>query len=145
MGATNSIRWAILEQVIRLVGRKIGGVQVAPGWPGDEAEADMVWAGEIDGEVSISLMSTGRKYRDDLFTIDWHFRSIGTDLGAATTKIDEMVGAFEDVFADDPTLGDFAGLLVAEFSQGPSDRSEVKSTGWVVFAMGTASFHARYE
>lgn len=124
----------------------LDGVQVEPGWPGDTLKDEAVWVDELDGELVIPVMSAGRKYRDDKFTVPFEIRVTGKkDLDATMSRLSVIVAAIEDVLADDPGLDGLDGLIAAEVTAERMTAGEIANTGWVGFAEVVVSCHARYE
>lgn len=122
------------------------GVLVEPGWPGDKLEAETVWVDQLDGDLSIAVLSAGRKRRDDKFDIPFEIRVAGkSDLDATMDRLSEIVAAIEDVLADDPGLDAFTGLIAAWISSERMTSGEVAGTGWIGFGEVVVSCHARYE
>ncbi|MBM3659477.1 MAG: hypothetical protein FJW95_08215 [Actinobacteria bacterium] len=124
----------------------LAGVQVEPGWPGDQLEAEAVWVDELDGEVTYPVMVGGRKHRDDKFTIPFQIRVAGqSDLDSTMTRLSEIVAAIEDVFADDPSADGFTGLIDAVISRERMTSGDLRGAGVIGFGEITVACHARYE
>lgn len=142
--AETTIRWACTEHVIDLISRRLDGVSVYPGWPGDKlTTAEMVWVSELDGEIAIPVMTGGRKQRDDKFTIPLQVRVTGRpDLSATMGRLSEIVATVEDVLASDSTLGDWDGVVSAEITGERFTATETPSA-YVGFAEVVVSIHAR--
>lgn len=124
----------------------LDGVQVEAGWPGDTLKSEAVWIDQLDGEVTIPVMTAGRKYRDDRFTVPFEVRVAGkASLDATMTRLAVIVAEIEDVLADDPGLDTLDGLISAEVSEERMTAGEIANTGWIGFAEIVVSCHARYE
>lgn len=144
--APSTIRWDVTKHLVDRIRDRHPGLQVEPGWPGDRLEAEAVWVDELDGEVTIPVMTAGRKYRDDKFTIPFEIRVAGKgDLDDTMARLSEIVAGIEDDLADDPALGDFDGLISAEVSSERMTSGEIRNVGWIGFAEVVVSCHARYE
>lgn len=144
--ATVGVRWAVTEAVVGLLESHplLQGVVISPGWPGDKGvKAEMVWAGDVSGDLVIPVGSGGRKYRDDKFTVLWFMRvTRQTTVAACKARVAEMLSAVEDVFADDPTIGDLDGVVSAEIT-GIQDEAQSTPEGVVGYATFTLSVHSR--
>lgn len=121
-------------------------VQVEPGWPGDQLAAQSVWIDELNGEITIPNMKSGRKQRDDMFTVPFQVRVAGlSDLDSTMERLSEIVASIEDVFADDPGLDELDGLIDAVVASERMTSGEIAGTGWIGFGEVVISCHARYE
>jgi hypothetical protein len=120
--ATTSVRWQATEQVCALLrsSPSLTGVTVEPGWPGDRVPAaQLIWFDEIDGAISVPVMTGGRKQRADTFTLSIQIRVIGLGtLDETMSRLFEIVGVVENLLADDTSLGDLDGVLSAELTNG---------------------------
>lgn len=145
------IRWAVLAHVVGLIrdAPQMSGVAVTTGFPGDRGLArEMVWSGEMTGQVSIPVGTGGRKVRDDIFEIPLYVRvAAAGDLDRTRLRCGELVTQIGDVLADDPTLGNFeapGGFVVsAELTDVIDDAQETPSDGPLAFAALTLSVHSR--
>lgn len=144
--ATTSIRWAVLDQLVTTItaDARADGVTVSAWWPGDKLDtAEMIWADEIDGDVSIPVLTPDRKVRDDQFEIRFEVRVIGkASVSDTMDRLDELVAIFEDTLADDTTLGDFDGIVSAEVSA-ERQTCAMLPEGPVGFAEVTVAVHSR--
>ncbi len=122
MSATTSVRWQATEQVCALLrsAPALTGVTVEPGWPGDRVPAaQLIWFDEIDGPISVPVMTGGRKQRADTFTLSMQIRVIGLGtLDETMSRLFELVAVVENLLADDTSLGDLDGVLSAELTNG---------------------------
>lgn len=144
--ARNTIRWDVTQHLVRQIRDRFPEIQVEPGWPGDLLAAEAVWVDQLDGEVSIPVLSAGRKYRDDRFTIPFEIRVAGKGtLDATMTRLSEIVAGIEDDLADDPGLGTFDGLISAEITSERMTAGEIRNVGWIGFGEVVVACHARYE
>lgn len=112
-------RWELVRHLIDTLRQhaSLVGVQVEPGWPGDQQTSESVWVNDLDGEISIPLANAGRKYRDDIFRIPFEIRVANRgDLDSTADRTEEIVNAIDDVLADDPALDEFPGLVSAEIT-----------------------------
>lgn len=146
MAATNTIRWDVTKHLIAIIRTKFNDLQVEAGFPGDRMEAESVWVDELDGEITIPVMKSGRKHRDDEFTIPFEIRVAGrSDLDSTMERISEIIAGIEDVLADDPGLDDFDGLIDAVIDSERMTSGEIRNAGWIGFGEVVVSCHARYE
>lgn len=145
--ATTNIRWVCIKHLIDLVREHPAMVKVLvePGWPGDKnVRAEMVWVDEVDGDVSIPVMTGGRTHRDDKFDIPFLCRVAGRrDLDGTLTRLTEMMAAIEDVLADSPTLEDFDGVVSAEITSETFTCGETPADGRLGFGRLVVSVHSR--
>ena len=122
MSATTSVRWQATEQVCSLLrsAPALTGVTVEPGWPGDRVPAaQLIWFDEIDGPISVPVMTGGRKQRADTFTLSMQIRVIGlATLDETMSRLFEIVAVVENLLADDTSLGNLNGVLSAELTNG---------------------------
>ena len=113
MTATTSVRWQATEQVCTLLrsAPALTGVTVEPGWPGDRVPAaQLIWFDEIDGPISVPVMTGGRKQRADTFTLSLQIRVIGLGtLDETMSRLFELVAVVENLLA---------GVLSAELTNG---------------------------
>lgn len=141
-----SVRWQTANQIVELLRLRppMAGVAVEPGWPGDKfVKAEMVWIDHIAGTSEIPVMTAGRKQRDDKFTIHLLTRVAGyKSLDDTVTRLSEIMGAVEDILADDPTLADFPSIVSAELDTGDTTTG-VTPEGPLGFGEQTVQIHSR--
>lgn len=147
--ATTNIRHLVIQQLIDTLKAKpeLAGVQVEYSWPGDAMEREGIFAGDATGKVSIVLMSTGRKYRDDVFDLPvyiWAGRTGGTE-HEARVRAAELLAPLEDVLADDPTLNNLTGLWDGGNYTLEGPHSTLTDEGGVASFTVTLHFQARYS
>jgi hypothetical protein len=117
----------ILHVVERLrLAPEMSGVGVYPGWPGDKYDmGDLVWVSDISGTLDIPFSTSAnlRHSRDDQWSCEWLFKVIGpiaadplTALAATAERLSVLVGALEDLCADDPSIDDWPGTLSAQIT-----------------------------
>jgi hypothetical protein len=143
--ATTSIRWAVTKHLVDLLRADpdLAGVRVEPGYPGDDAGAECVWVYGLDGDLSIPVMTGGRKQRDDRFEIPFQVAvQNNRDLDSTFTRLTQIVAAIEDVLANDPSMGGIDGVVSAEITRerlscGPSRQL------WMGVAEVVVSVHSR--
>jgi hypothetical protein len=112
--ATTSNRWTVVKAFIDTLRehRLLVGVQVEPGWPGDEMQAELIWITDLTGQISMPFMVAGRKTRDDHFEIPLQIRvSNRANRDDTLSRVIQLVAAVQDILADDPTLGDLDSLV----------------------------------
>lgn len=139
---TTSIRWSCTKHLLDLLRRHelCQGVGITAGHPGDKrSQMDEIWPLSIDSEVVVPTSKAGRKARDDRFTVTLVVRVSGRisvdALDATQVRLAELLGAIEDVFADDPSLEDFPGVISAEIT---SERQTAADTPDGVLGYGEA-------
>lgn len=112
---TTSIRTAAKVRLVELLAVELTPVQVAYAWPGEDAKDECVFLGGVQGNVSVRDMRSGRKARDDTFTIAVHFYAgkPGQKAQEADERAEVLYSALENVLADNPKLGDLDGILWA--------------------------------
>lgn len=144
--ATALVRWPICQQFIALLRDQplLAGVQVEPGWPGDQLAAEAIWVDGMDGQLTLPVMMAGRKIVDDKFllTIVFHVTN-RTDLYDTQNRLSEMVSAALNVIQNDPGLDNFDGVLD---SDPPTIRGPVAALspeGHVGYADLTVNVHSR--
>lgn len=144
--ATTTIRWQVAKTIVDSLRNSgnLAGVLIEPGYPGAEnLRPDSIWVDELEGDIDIPVYQGGRKQRDDKFTIPFEIRVVDrTDLDATQTRLSQIVAVFEDVFANDPSLGRMDGVVAAQISH------ERQTVGWIPdgpvgFAEITVSVHVR--
>jgi hypothetical protein len=142
-----SVRWLVVSHLVDLFRAEgdLDGVLVEPGWPGDQrVRAETIWLDRIDNvNITIPVMTGGRKQRDDMFTLPFQVRVAGRhDLDQTMARVMELLAAVENVLADDPTLGDFTGVVSAEIT---SERQSVGTTpeGCIGFGEVIVTVHTR--
>lgn len=146
------IRWAVLAHVIDLLraAPQMQAVAVEQAYPGDRAlAAEMVWSGEIEGDVGIPVGTGGRKLRDDRFMIPLFVRvSARSNHDETRQRCGDLVSAIGDVLADDPTLGDFevdgrGHVISAELTDVRDATVETPSDGVIAFGQAVLTVHSR--
>lgn len=142
---TTNIRWDITLRLVELLRETpaLAGVQVEPGWPGDQLAAESIWVGNLDGELSVPVMNAGRAFRDDRWSIPLQIGVSNRDnLDDTATRLSQLIDAVDGVIADDQTLGDVDGLISADAG---AVRSTVARTpqGHLGVAEFVVSCHAR--
>lgn len=116
--ATTNIRSAFSDALVTALKAhaSLSGVQVEPGWPGDELEGEAVWLDEITGDMAFPLLKAGRKPRNDVFTVPVELQAgnAAQTLSEARNRCGVFLAALEDVLANDPTLSSLDGVLWTE-------------------------------
>lgn len=147
--ATKSIRSATKSALLTLLQAHpdLAGVQVEYGWPGDSWEVESVWIASVKGTVSISALSAGRKYRDDVFTITVLIQAgrLGQTALDADLRAEVLYGALEDVLANDPSLGNVDGLLWAQLSSAEGPTTRLTKEGALSMFVADIDCHGRYS
>lgn len=82
-------------------------VQVFYSWPADVQQAEAIYFGEARGEHTYPVLKSGRKPRQENYSLDIFIDVAGS--GASSRETEERAWALasevEDTIADDPTLG----------------------------------------
>lgn len=132
----------------------LSGVSVWHGWPSETDIIDeMMWAGSIAGdpEIPVSVGLDHRQRRDDNWTVDWYARVAGQIASSPQAAVDAthdrlgvILGAIENLTADDPTLDDQVTLVAAGLSH---IEQEVVLTrdGPIGFGTVTLACHSRLD
>lgn len=148
---TNTARAAVKARIRTLIGHSpLGdrGVTVATGQLPENPDRKQVILGDIVGTIAPANMKAGRKDRDDRFTIEvWliAFVAGASTAAEADELVDAMFSDFEDIFADDPTLGGTVSGLLHAYLDGPANgpNSRQTPTGWASFRSTTVSCYVR--
>lgn len=147
MAPTTNIRWLCIKHLIDLirVHPAMSKVLVEPGWPGDKHNRpEMVWVEDVDGDVSIPVMTGGRTHRDDQFEIMFLCRIAGQrNLDNTLTRLTEIMAAIEDTLAESPTLENFDGVVSAEIISERFTCGETPADGRLGFGQVVVSVHSR--
>lgn len=113
MSTTSTIP-AVCEALVAKLAAAIPTAQVEWARPQDTLIQNrrLVYIGDVDGDSRIANAKAGRKERDESYTVDVLFVAMpprGTRAQAALDVL-EMYEALENLVADDPSLGDLAGV-----------------------------------
>lgn len=128
MSATTSKRLATKKRVHELISASTISGTVGYGEPPTHPENTMVIVGDIEGTVAPAAMQSGRKQRNDDFTIEVWMMAVCPDGEAidADELVEEMFDVVEGIFADNSKLsGAVEGLLhcyVKGPARGPNSR-----------------------
>lgn len=134
--ATRGIEGEVVDRILDMIRPlpELVDATVEPGYPGDAAGPVAVWVSDIDSEIRIPTMKAGRKHRNDDFVVPVEVRAQGfADLTDTAAKLDEVLGAIESRFADDPGLGALDGVIAAEVQGRRRSVGVLKSGGAVGF------------
>ena len=107
-------RWTVASEILTFVREHedMVGVKVTALWPGEDLADETVWLDELAGELSNPLMGSGRKYRDDNFTVPLNVRIVGKATEeACMTRLAEVLGAIESVVADHTEIAALSGVV----------------------------------
>lgn len=93
--------------------------QFSYGWPGRDLMLNGGWISQTTGTVTFPFIMAGRKSRDDEFTMTVTFQASGPadSRNEADDRVESYAAAFEDLIAEDPSLGDMDYLMHAIFEQ----------------------------
>lgn len=110
MTGTTSRAPQFKRDLLDAIKAKIPGVQVEYQWPGPNTRPEAIFLGNISGASSVPSMKSGRRSRDETYSVEvyvWVFRPDGTPLNGydVEARAFELKAALDDVLADDPTFG----------------------------------------
>jgi hypothetical protein len=144
---TTSIAWPLAQQVATLIDAKTAtnGVAVSASWPGDKnIKPEMMFVAELKAvDVQIPNSKAGRTQRVqtiEFMVVCMVARKRTAD--AAMDRLSELIGAVEDVFADDPRLGT-DGVELAEITGYEFFYPETADTGYLASAHVECSVQTR--
>lgn len=82
-------------------------VQTGYSHPGASREDETIYLGELRGTSQIPTIRTGRKARQERYTLDVWFDvdAVGPDAQTASERAWSLYGELEDVLAADPSVG----------------------------------------
>lgn len=149
MTATRSIRWLFVDAVLSAwrADPELAGVQLEYGFPGaDRIERESVYVAADSGDVSIPTTKAGRKHRDDQWktTVVVSVLLPDGELGEAKARVEQIVGALCDTFADDPSIGGLDGLIDAEIGHQSGTTARLAEGAWSTVTLEIDA-HARYQ
>lgn len=143
-GASTNVRLESARWVVARLRPRLPHAQVEPGWPGDNMGRDVIWVDEVEGDLTMPVMTAGRRHRDDHFTIPLELRTVRTTLDDAADALSELFAGVEDVLADAHTLDDnVPGILSAEVSGERSLCARTPTDGARGFGRLELALHAR--
>lgn len=135
--AQTSIRTAAKQRLVELLTSALPDAQVSYGWPGKLLELDSVFVGNItDGQVTPKSMTTGRKPREDVFTVTVHCMAAvkGRSCLESEQAVELLYAALENVCAEYPTLNDLPGVVHAvQNGSTVGPESDLTTEGYVSF------------
>lgn len=121
---TTQNRRAIRNEILtRVAAQPAAPDQVLKEAPGDALGPEGIWFESYEGvEYVIPDSVGGRKMRDDTYRLRFRVFAAGSeDIDATGARLDELIGCFEDVLADDMRLGtDDTDASISNL-QGPFD------------------------
>ena len=127
MVATKLTRWPVTLAALDLLreNEALAGVLISEGFPGMAAKPEMVWVGEIQGDITYPHASgVGRSHRDEEFRVPFVIKVAGNKTPAVCRlRLEEILAEIESEFAD-LTLTVFEaipGLLTLEVAEPISD------------------------
>lgn len=143
---TAPIRWSVTVAIINALRThsNLVGVQVEPGWPGDEMlQPEAIWVDSLDGDLETPVFKGQRLMYDDMFRIPFEIRVANRDtLDRTASRLEEVVGGLVDTLQTDPSLNDYPGVIAATISSARSTMAEHDS-GYIGFAEVVVSIHSR--
>lgn len=112
--ASTSVRVAAKQRLVELLAVALAPVQVTYAERvSNERQDERVFLGSVIGSVSVRDFRSGRKARDDTFSIIVYFvagKPQQTDI-QADARVEELYGALENLLATNPRLANEAGPL----------------------------------
>lgn len=144
--ATTSIRTAVKSYIVTNLSTALAGeAVVSQAWPGKRLERDHVWVDRCTGTVEFPLAMSGRKARNDNFTVRVAFQSArpGDSIADCDERVEEFYAELEDLISGDVSLGNLDGLVhaVLETVEGPV--GELTDEGAVSFMFADVACKAR--
>jgi hypothetical protein len=96
----------------------LSGVQVTYSHPGNTLQNSVIYLGDVQGTSHYPTMRAGRKAREEDYILDcWILvADSNSDSISVETTAFTMMGAVEDVIANDPTLGSLDGVKWSELT-----------------------------
>lgn len=107
--------------VSTLTARPTLSAQVSRRWPGPNTEHEGVYLGDVEGESRVSSLKPGRQRRQETYVLQvvcqtFHSAHTPLDAGDSEARAYALLAELEGALADDPRLGDAAGVsAVLEF------------------------------
>lgn len=126
----------------------LAAADVTYGWRA-WAKSEQVFLGDVEGESTIPTQKSGRKHRQETYTIDVVFRVYdldGTPTGDATTeaRAAEMMAALDDILADDVQIDGVTAIQWAQVGEFTS-RLVPQDKGWGCEVLTTVEVEARLQ
>lgn len=107
--ATTNARWVVIPQLLDLISRhpNMTDVQVAYEYPGQSLDVKALWISDVAGvSYEVPVQTPDRVMREDIFALTLRVWVADTDdLLPTMEAVAEIIGAVEDVVADDVELG----------------------------------------
>lgn len=114
--ATSSTVPGVKAALVTLVSAGLSGVSVTYGRPmSSTLPREAVYVGEARGQHRVPVMTSGRKVREEAFTVDV-VAAVLAPRGTVQTAEERcfaLLAEVEDALADDPSLGGVSGLIHA--------------------------------
>lgn len=147
--ADTSARWTVVARLLeRLQGHeRLTDVGVTDEHPGDQIKPESAYLSNVEGDTfAMPLAMAGRKARDDEFRLVWTI-TVTLRQGPTETiaRASDIVAAFDDVLAEDPTLGDLPLLVSAHLSNVNGPMLIRTDKGRFAIAEAVVSCHMRLE
>ena len=145
--ATTSIRGDVKTWLVDELTTLLEPVPVSYGWPGRHLERDHVWIDRVTGTVTMPFAMSGRKVRDDQFTVRLVFQSSkpGDSIAETDETVETMYGHFEDLIATDPSLEAMDGVMDAPTWTAEGPNGELTDEGAVSFYVVDLTVNSRLD
>ena len=145
MTAPTSIRGVVKTYLVATLAATLDPIPVAHGWPGRNIERDHVWVDRVTGFLELPLLTAGRKFRDDKFTVRVAFQASapGDDIAETVERVLALYAHVENLLADDPGLGEMDGLISAALGPVEGPDGSLTDEGAVSFVFADIAIHAR--
>lgn len=147
--AETPVRWECVRRIIDLARdhEALRGVNIQPGWPGDEVGVECIYLDHIEGDLTVPVTKdeTARVNYDDTFDLTWAVRiaSDGKTRDGTMARLFEIVSALHDVIATQSQLDQLDGVVAARISHGREEADDVRGMGFFGFASIVVSVHSR--
>lgn len=143
--ATTSIRSNVKEWLVTKLATAADPVSVSQGWPGKHLEREHIWIDRVTGAVSMPFAMSGRKVRDDEFTVRLVFQaaSPGDSIQETDERADALYAFFENLLATDPSLENMDGVMDAPTWTAEGPNGELTDEGAVSFYVVELSVNSR--
>jgi hypothetical protein len=147
--AETSNRWKCARRIIELARTHddLQGVNVEPGWPGDEKGVELIYLDHIEGDldVPVTRAENARVAYDDRFELHFAVRVVsdGLDRVGTMDRMFQMVAAFQDVIALESQLDNLDGVVAARMQHGREESYDVPAIGFFAHATVIVAVHSR--
>jgi len=150
--ADTTIRWTCVQRTLDLARERpeLAGVTVTGVYPGDDRGTELVYVGDLTGDLNVPLTRSAsqRVIYDDEFDITWvvEVRSNGLTADQVMARADEIIGVLQDVIANDAQLDTLDGVVSSRLTrqEGPTG-AEIRGAGVIAIAHLVQHIHSRLQ